>query len=160
MEFFLISFYNHPSADDFCFAEKSNSLGYWQTQIHYYNNWTGRYMSTALLTINPVGNTWLLDYKLLPIFLITLFGVSIYLFISKLLPNLNLKGRLLLSYSILFLYMFKAPTMSESFYWMSASITFQVASILSLLLFSLILHLQKQKEIIKYIIHYWELCFV
>lgn len=149
LPFFIISFYNHPSADDFCFADNYNSLGYWQTQLHYYNNWTGRYMATALLTISPVDYNWLLDYKLLPIFLIMLFGVSIYIFISKLLPNAILKDRLLLSFFILFLYMFKAPTMSESFYWMSASITYQVASILSLLLFSLVLHLQKQKGVIK-----------
>lgn len=145
LPFFFISLYNHPSADDFCFAVKANSLGFWETQLDYYNNWTGRYMATALLTVRPTDYNALADYKLLPIFLFVLFGASVFIFISKLLPNATLKDRGLLSFVIFFLYIFKTPNMSEAFYWLPASITYQLALISTLLLFSVILHLQEQK---------------
>lgn len=48
--FVLLSFFNHPSRDDFCYANKVLEQGFWNSQINWYNNWTGRYFSTGILS--------------------------------------------------------------------------------------------------------------
>ncbi|AHM60063.1 hypothetical protein D770_09030 [Flammeovirgaceae bacterium 311] len=144
--FLLLAFYNHPSADDYCYAHRTNDMGFWPVQAFHYYSWTGRYMATALLTLDPVDFQDLTLYRLLPVFLFVSFGASIYLFVSKLLPNVVTRDRLTLSFLIFFLYVVRLPSITEAFYWMSGSVTYQLASILSLFLFSVIIHLHAQQR--------------
>lgn len=144
--FFILAMYNHPSADDFCYSRNALSMGFWQAQIDYFTEWTGRYTATALLTINPIDYTQLTFYRALPVMLLILFGFSIYLFFYKLLPNANRQDRGILSFIVFFLYISKVPDITEAFYWMAGSLTYQLATILTILLCALIIHTKEQKE--------------
>jgi hypothetical protein len=146
LPFLLISLYNHPSADDYCYAHRSRDMGFWTFQQDHYISWTGRYGATALLSLSPIDYESLTFYRLVPIILFVAFAVSIYLFLKKLIPNTGSRDRTILSLLIFFLYIIRLPNITEAFYWISGSLTYQLASTLCLLLFALIIHLHEQHQ--------------
>lgn len=152
LPFLVISIYNHPSADDYSYTNFGNRVEFWTAQIDNYYNWTGRYMATALLTVNPIDYTNLTFYRVLPVLLIISFSLSIYIFLKLLLTNTTNKDKGLLGFLIIFLYFYNAPNISEAFYWMPSSVTYQLASILTLLFFSTVIHLLRiRNQRMKYI---------
>ncbi|CAN5322007.1 hypothetical protein BH23BAC2_BH23BAC2_14350 [soil metagenome] len=144
--FLYISRYNHPSADDFCYASKVNFFGLISTQIDHWNIWSGRYMATLLLSIISIDTGDLMNYRVIPVLLFIFFGLSIFVFFKSLIPKASTYDICVLSFVIFFLYILKAPNITEAFYWLAGSVTYQLASILSLLLFALILYLSRHKE--------------
>ena len=55
LPFVALSFYNHPSLDDFLDAVTVKRLGFWQSQKFFYLTLTGRYATTVLLAlVNPL----------------------------------------------------------------------------------------------------------
>jgi hypothetical protein len=152
LPFLIISVYNHPSADDYSYSHFGNRFGFWAAQVEHYFTWSGRYTATALLTVNPIDYTNLSFYRILPVLHLISFVFAVYIFLRSALPKAKLNDQLLMSFLIIFLYIYYTPNLSEAFYWMPGSVTYQLASTLSLLLFSLIFPLlrgtSKEKEII------------
>ena len=146
LPFLVISIFNHPSADDFSYSDFVNRLGFWNAQIENYYIWTGRYTATALLTVNPIDYTNLTFYRILPVLLLISFSFSVYYFLNKLLIKTRRRDIIVLTFLILFLYLYYTPNITEAFYWMAGSITYQLASILSLFLFSILLILFRIKD--------------
>ena len=50
LPFFVLSFWNHPSTDDFNIGILDKSLSFSQIQYFYYFHWSGRYTYGALAT--------------------------------------------------------------------------------------------------------------
>lgn len=146
LPFLVISIYNHPSADDFSYSDFANRLGFWNAQIENYFIWTGRYTATALLTVSPLDYTNLTLYRVLPVLLLISFSFSVYYFLNKLLIHTRRRDLIVLTFLILFLYIYYTPNITEAFYWMAGSITYQLASILTLFLFSILLDLIRIKD--------------
>ena len=76
LPFFLASFYTHPSADDFGYAVRGLKLGWLEAQKHYYQNWSGRYTATSLLSGSPVYFRNLVLYKLMPVIWMSLLTAA------------------------------------------------------------------------------------
>ena len=142
--FLYLAKFNHPSADDYCYTSKASYLGFVATQVDHWQTWSGRYTATALLSIFPVDHNDLFGYRLLPILLFISFGFSILFFLKSLFPKGSNYDICALGFVIFFLYIFKAPNITEAFYWLAGSVTYQAASILTLFLFSVILSLLHQ----------------
>lgn len=142
----MLSQYNHPSADDFCYTNYAKSMDYWDVQLHHYSSWTGRYTATLLLTLSTTDVHDLTEHRIIPIFLIISFCFSIYFFISRIAPDLRLTQKWTLAFLVLFLYCVGVPTLSEAFFWKPAALTYQLALILALIFFSLILHLRRLEK--------------
>ncbi len=140
LPFLYIAQYNHPAADDFCYARKVNHLGFLATQIDHWLTWSGRYTATAFLSLYTIDHNYLFNYRIAPILLFTFFLISIFIFLKALIPKTSNYDICAIGFVIFFLYIFNAPNITEAFYWLAGSITYQLAVILSLLLFSLILH--------------------
>lgn len=145
--FLYLAQYNHPSADDFCYSSKASYLGFWPTQVDHWLTWSGRYMATAILSIFPIDIGNLFAYRIFPVILFISFGISIFIFLKSLFPKASNYDICAIGFVIFFLYIFKAPNITEAFYWLSSSVTYQVASILSLFLFALILNLLREKSL-------------
>jgi hypothetical protein len=45
----------YPSADDFCYAATAKNLGFVGSQIYWYANWSGRFTSSAIVTLNEMS---------------------------------------------------------------------------------------------------------
>lgn len=144
--FIVISFYNHPSADDFCFSNVAMEMGFWDAQAKWYNDWTGRYFSTALLSIGPVVNKSVLQYKILPIIIMAILFFSIVTLIRQISPSLSAKFCLMGACIILLLYLAGAPSIVEGFYWMPGYVTYQYGNIATFFLLAVMTRLYRAKE--------------
>ncbi len=149
LPFLILSFFNHPASDDFCYTNFIQANPFWAAQVEHYLTWTGRFTATFLLTVDPINLQDLTAYRVLPIALFILFGLSIFYFIKSFFPNLSRKDRTILSFLIFFLYLYYIPNTAEAFYWRAGSITYQLASALSLFLFATIRNLQQQESVSK-----------
>ena len=54
--FLVACFYAIPSADDYCYAGVFKNKGFINSQIYWYNNWSGRYIANLLLSLTPVDH--------------------------------------------------------------------------------------------------------
>ncbi|SDK91304.1 hypothetical protein SAMN04488034_101891 [Salinimicrobium catena] len=149
LPFIILSFYNHPASDDFCYTNYIRDNEFWAAQVKHYFIWTGRFTATFLLTIDPIELNDLSSYQLLPVALFILFCASILIFVKSFFPKISLSDRLLLSFLILFLYIYYIPDTAEAFYWRAGSLTYQLASVLTLLLFATIKQLQRLQSTFK-----------
>lgn len=137
----VLSFFNHPSADDFCFSATANQMGFWDAQIRWYNFWTGRYFSTALLSINPLVFYNISLYQTIPLFLIFFLLLGFYFLIRQLMPpTLSVGTVSTMSLSFFIVYAYHMPSLRAGLYWMSATLTYQLSNVLMLFLFGLIIY--------------------
>ena len=143
--FLLLSLYNHPSADDFCYTVYANSMDFWEVQLDHYLTWTGRYTATYLLTLSETDTNNLLDHRFLPIVLLISFPISIYFFFHQLFPRAKTLHKFSLTFVIFFSFMASATVISEAFYWKPAALTYQLALILGFIFFGLFLSLDRTK---------------
>lgn len=136
--FFHLAIYTHPSeADDFCFAFQFRELGVWDSLVKNYLLWSGGYTSTLISGV-IAGKTNLIEiYKFLPMSLLIATILSASFFLSVLFriklsnPWVWLGG---LGYSLLFISIM--PAVVSGFYWFNGAVTYQLANICLLLIFT------------------------
>ena len=140
LPFLLLSFYCHPSADDYIFAAQVRKLGIPAYSDLIYHTWSGRYFSTFIKFYTPLIYGWLWGYKLIPLFLIIFFYTSIYYFFKIIFVcALSKIKKHLLSLAFVLLYFNNMPSTSEGIYWVDGSVNYLFANTLLILFFSLLL---------------------
>ena len=138
--FLILSFFNHPSWDDFCYSVQSMKLGFWKAQLTIYEDWSGRYFATAVLSINPLVFKWIDGYKIVSAMILLLFMGTIYYFVKTICFNkISKKEELNIAIALIILYFYKMKNVSNGFYWMPSSITYQLGNILAILSFTMLL---------------------
>ncbi len=139
--FIIISYYNNPSADDFNYNYKSHNLGYWKAQLFWYKTWSGRYFSTAILSIKTLVANHFTLYKAIPIILLSSLFSSFYYLSSIVFYKLKKELFFITSFLFIILYLMQMPNIAEGLYWLAGSITYQVANIFTILFLCFILKL-------------------
>jgi hypothetical protein len=140
--FIAISFFDHPSADDYIYAAMIRGNGIIGHLKQIYIEWSGRYFSTFIECFNPLVYGWFTGYKLIPILLIFLFYVGIFRFLNIILGERLSSLKIHLFSLILFLLFFNnIPSTTECIYWMDGSLKYFSGSILSLFFFALLIKL-------------------
>lgn len=98
-------------ADDFCSSVLLRNNGFLNSQIVWWNGWTGRYSATFFISLSEMlGQNFA---TILPIVLFVLFTISLYTMFSVL-PALILAVILILL----------SPNIIQSFYWMTGSLNY------------------------------------
>ena len=137
----LLCVYSVPLGDDFWYAAAFRKNGMIGTQVLWYNEWSGRYMATFLIsTLNPLsyGYTNLGFLHPMALLLGTIF--SLRFLINTVIDVFDLPISKILSLSILlFFYLNYIPDIGESFYWMAGAYTYQVPVIFLFLYIGLII---------------------
>ncbi|WP_282134457.1 DUF6056 family protein [Seonamhaeicola maritimus] len=133
LPFLAISFFNNPIADDFCYNVKSQDLSYWKSQLFIYNNWNGRYFTTAILTMKYLVYGGFLTYKIIPIIILIFLFYSIYKLSSLLFVNIQRKDCVLIGFYFVVMYLIQMPNVSEGIYWLAGTINYQLANILTIM---------------------------
>ena len=129
--FLVLFIFNQPSADDWGMAENTVIKGFADTQIHYYKNWTGKYFSNAVMSYNPLYFDSITGYKIVTLMLFVIFCLTLYALISRLTSDiLSKKEKITFTLSFIFLYLYAMPSLSQSFYWLTASVVYQAGIIL------------------------------
>lgn len=142
--FLILFLYIHPYNDDLTFGYIFKTNGFIDSQIFVYTRWAGRYFASAVLGLNPLIYDSFTGYKIFTfLLLISFFSVFLY-FISELTKIfLNIKERFLLTLSILFLFFYSMPIISEGIYWMAGSVFYLVG--LMMLMIFLVLYTKLNK---------------
>ncbi|WP_162427500.1 DUF6056 family protein [Pontibacter pudoricolor] len=140
LPFLALSFFNHPSADDFSFAVRDRELDYLTVMQHYYNTWTGRYFSTiTLFRINPMISGSILLYRLYSLLLLLFFCGSLYFLLSTVTRQALSKTKIIALAALLFtLYLLQIPSPPEGFYFFSTYATYQLPNILLMVMLALL----------------------
>ncbi|HXP52085.1 MAG TPA: hypothetical protein VN922_19170, partial [Bacteroidia bacterium] len=109
LPFFILSFYNHPYADDLFVTYMEWKYGLWGSIKYWYTSVSGRYFSLTIESLNPIkfGAYW--AYKLNAIILIILLLVSIYWLSGKLFKSLGRSGKIGITFLIVFPFIMLMP---------------------------------------------------
>lgn len=141
--FLVLCFYNVPLGDDFWYAESFRTNGFWQTQLKFYHEWSGRYVaSAAISTLNPISFGYFNLSFINPLLLIVGFAITLFYFIKNAVSFLNLTINPSLLFCLLFFFYFNyVPDFGETFYWMAGAYTYQLPVIFFILYLNTILNL-------------------
>lgn len=139
LPYFVVSIYANPTGDDYWFSSVAQKLGFIEAQ-YYWRELNGRYFRNAIISLNPLVFNSFTGYKIMTLSILTLMFGSFLLFVNSIFSNLYSKKKVFLFSLLLFIfYLHDVPSIGNSVYWMSGSITYQLPNILSLILFSIIL---------------------
>lgn len=129
--FLILAFYNHPSADDYLWTAMVMQSSIWDFQIYNFYEWSGRYFSNFLVSINPLVFRSLLGYQVAVLFFISIFFSSIYFTIRTYTQDAFTKSEQLLG-ALVFALLFLAytPSVVELFYWFTGAAVYTSANTL------------------------------
>lgn len=132
--FIILFLFNHPSADDFGLAVNTKLFGFLKAQINYYYTWTGKYFSNAVLSLSPLYFNSITGYKIFTLLLMLFFFYFLYKMIMEIAGSgFDNRHALLISLAVFFLYFYSMPSVAQSFYWLTASVVYQVGVLLIML---------------------------
>ena len=147
--FLILFLFNHPTPEDFSWSESTRSYGFVQAQKFFYNIWSGRFFSYSLLSLNPLLLKSIAGYKVFLLLFFLLFLYVTFVFISCFTKNvLLLRERILITLSVIFLYLYSMPSVSEGLYWLTAVMIYP----LGIMLIMLFIYFYKKSEETKVIL--------
>ncbi len=139
--FFVLTFFAHPSADDYCYAQVFRDGSYWGNIRGEYLGWKGRYsaiffsVSYHEFSTRLHGGTGMLKtypYALI-VLLASLFG-ALYVFVRSLLEGVASRTQTLYcTLGLGALYLSTIPKASATLYWLDGASQYQIGGILLLL---------------------------
>lgn len=144
--FLILCFYCNPASDDFWYNTKFLHQDYISKQISWYNEWSGRYTATLILTIREILSHNFLFYKLTSFSILSLLYLATYLLSKTLFDKLKTKDHLAITFYFTSLYLIQMPIVSQGFYWLAGSISYLFGNILTLFFFSSYIKYTKTKK--------------
>lgn len=137
--FFIFSFWNHLSVDDYFIGVKKQTDGFWHIQYYYYTQWGGRYisiLSTSILVFTNLlySKTYLIGIYFLSASILAFFYVTHQINEYLLKRMMRISSLFLISLLLLIAELNIIPQPVTAFYWYSGAITYQQPFIFLLLL--------------------------
>lgn len=147
LPFLILTIFSNPAYDDYGFAITAMKRGFLTNQKLWFYSTTGRYFSTAVLTMGPITFGSFIGYKIVALIIILLTFASIFSFITAILvTGVALVDRLVLAGLIMALFSNQMPDVTEGYYWMPGSISYQLASALTLFFMTLMIRSVKRQQ--------------
>lgn len=114
-------------ADDFCTASIAHTQGWWQAQVYWYQQWSGRFGFTAI--VSALELTGLTIVPLLPFITIIIWGIGLTWLIYKCMRllgyyNATLMPALSLTVLTLAVYVLTNPQPGQAFFWFTGNLTY------------------------------------
>lgn len=137
--FIALSFFDYPSADDFCYAAKAKQLGFIGAQTFWYQHWSGRYTLNLVYTVFMLSGDIFQIYRFPPIVLLISTWLSFCFLTAKI-----AQGRISTLFIFLLggvwtaLFIAGTPDPAQTFYWPGGSFTYQIPNILLIFLLGLL----------------------
>jgi hypothetical protein len=134
--FLALSFFNHPSADDYLATIPAMEWGPITATLGWYFSWSSRYTSSFLISINPIVYKSLIGYQLTSWCLLFSLILGFYVWhktVSRISSAFQLIGLALTS---LVVYLSTVSSVVEGFYYVNGALCYQPANALLLLLIS------------------------
>lgn len=136
LPFLLLSQYAQPSYDDFSiYVAYIENEGFFNFLSYWFNDWSGRYVAFSLAWfMEPLNHGLVNYYGINSVIFLSLFVVSLYLFLSRILHQSNKENTGWLLVGIMFLFLNKLPSPFEFIYWLPSAISYTLGLILCLFL--------------------------
>ncbi|MBI1279747.1 MAG: hypothetical protein GC179_16585 [Anaerolineaceae bacterium] len=119
-------------ADDFCFAASVQNKGFAGAMNFYYYNWQGTFSSTAVQTAVALSGGWLVPW--LPAAMVIGWWIGLFLLIWQFCELLRFQLPRLSAFALATLMLYTilqgTPTVFQSIYWTSGSVTYTVPMVL------------------------------
>jgi hypothetical protein len=136
--FMALCFAAFPAADDYCYAVKTARLGFLGSQLDYYSNWSGRFSSTALMSLFSLSKNIVDTYALALIAAQLVTLVAIFLFLRSLLQQqYPLRYVLLASLSAYVIFLTGLPDIAQTIYWTMGIADYALGNVSLLLLLAI-----------------------
>lgn len=138
--FIALSFFDYPSADDFCYAAKARQLGFIGAQAFWYEHWSGRYTLNLVYTAFSLSGDLFKIYRFPPIMLLISTWLGFCFLIARITQKQVSTPRIFLLGGIgTVLFIAGAPDIAQTFYWPGGSFTYQIPNILLIFLLGLLI---------------------
>ena len=138
--FLALSFFTHPSADDFMTSAMIRDYGMAAHIKQFYFEWCGRYFSMLLDFINPLIIGWMDGYKIFPALLILLFYLALFRFFRNIFhPAINTSRIFMIALVFLLVFVNNVPSTAECIYWLDGSLEYFTGIILMLFFMAILL---------------------
>ncbi|MDQ3020792.1 MAG: DUF6056 family protein [Bacteroidota bacterium] len=146
--FLIISIYVNPCWDDFEYSEIAYQNGFFQSQNIWYQTWSGRYFSTAVLSaLNPLLFRSILGYKIIILVFILLFLLSVYFLVSEIGKDIfSKKEKLICTLSFCYLIFYGMPTITLALFWFSSAVIYQLANTMTVVLILLLIKFNRYQN--------------
>ena len=138
--FIALSFFDYPSADDFCYAAKAKQLGFLGAQAFWYEHWAGRYTLSFAYTLFSLSGDIFKIYRFPPIILLISTWLG-FCFLTAKISQGHLSRFLVLVIGLIctVLFISGTPNIAQTFYWPGGSFTYQIPNILLIFLLGLLI---------------------
>ena len=147
LPFLALMLYNHPSSDDFTYANLVFQKGFFGSQSFWYINWSGRYIGTVVLSLNPLVFHSIILYKLMPFLLVSGLMYAFYFLIDNVFSGMSKKNKCLICFLFIIAYFYQMPRIVSGLYWFAGAGTYQLGNIFSLLMFGNLIKYLKHKKV-------------
>lgn len=135
LPYLALCYYNQPYWDDYGNAALARDRGWWPALRHLYFTWTGRYTAVLWLTaLNPLTYGWEAGVRWFAGALLVATGAVQALALRTLTRN-QLGWGAAAAWSAVWLLaqLYTMPQLNCGFYWFSSTVTYQVATLLLVL---------------------------
>ncbi len=132
----VLGVFNRYVADDYATVAAVRLRGFWSEQILLYRSWTGRFASSALISVAATLPEDLV--RVLPGILIAAWVWLLVLALKRILPLTGITGRLILAAAVVYTTLQVTPSPFMSLYWMTGSLTYVAPLLLATLLAGLV----------------------
>ena len=147
--FFYLTFYIHPSGDDYTYAFLELKSPFYKAFFDEYLLWNGRYISNILVLKNPLtfGFNNIGLYRIIVLIIQLGLFFSILLIVSNTKAYLNFISRFIISSCFFLFYLSLIPALNEGFYWYTGLVTYQFSIILFLIYFHIFIRLTSKIQL-------------
>ena len=130
LPFVALAWFNQPFWDDFGHAAQARSYGLVGAQRYLYENWTGRYFSSVLLTAaNPLTYGWVPGLRLVPVLALASTGLVLAAAVRAL-AGPGWRPALAVGAGLLLALLYTLPSPYSAFYWFASLVIYQVGALL------------------------------
>lgn len=145
--FFILAAFNHPAADDFTVTYTLKTKDFWEAQVNWYLTWSGRYISTAIVSLlQPLVYKSLFLYRIYPILLLVGTLVSTRHFLKSLLGEVEKTKLWAMSSLMTVVFVSILPSIVQGYFWVPGSLIYMLANIFTLLFASHLIRFELNKE--------------
>ena len=141
LPFLVLSFFAHPTYDDFCLSALARQEGLWRLVLFHYNHTGGGLFSFLFFGLNPLVFGSFFGYKLVVFSIIALTFVAIHVMVNAIfhltLPRLD---KWIFSSLVTLLFFQQMPVITNCIYWITGALAYQLPNIITLLALAAAIH--------------------
>lgn len=136
--FIVLIAFNQAGADDYCFASALKDKSFWAAQIDWYEHWTGRFVSTLLVSAVTAGGIPSVAFATVPLINIAAVFIALALMGHTLLATAATRTEVATAAcAITTLFLASMPNVAQGIYWVSGSLTYTLPTALLLVALAL-----------------------